>query len=442
MTNRLEDEIQRIVQRMDNENEQREETPAPKQDEEEIHDIYVLIVREREEEEDQAHVVDIEPAIPQPPPPQPFDYVTPCIVLICCLPILASIMLQVYMFLNPPIATVTIVPKSQTVTLTGTLQLGRLLNPITISQSQTVSTTGKGHQDARSATGYITFYNGQLNSIIVAAGTILTATNGAQIITEQDALIPQASPPIEGQITVSADATTTGTQGNIPTKAINEPCCDVSVLAVNLTPFSGGQDERTFQTVTKSDIENTAQPLKTTLSHSTAGALQGQLNPNEQLYLLPCTSTVTADHRAGAEATRVTVTVSETCSAVAYGVQAVAEKAKDVLYSHAVKLVHAGYSLLGTVQVSVKQASVTTIPRPLVFLSFHAQGMWVYALSTAAQQHINSLIAGKTKQEALQLLASLPGVEHASIRWDGFGDSTRVPKETRTIHFHIIIQSS
>src|SRR6266705_1597576 len=38
--------------------------------------------------------------------------------------ILSCLLLQVYLLLNPPTATVTLMPKSQTVTLPGTLQLG------------------------------------------------------------------------------------------------------------------------------------------------------------------------------------------------------------------------------------------------------------------------------------------------------------------------------
>src|SRR5258708_31450942 len=79
--------------------------------------------------------------------------------------VLSTLAFQVYELLNPPIATVTIVPKSQTISLTGTLKLGRLLPPLTLSQAQTVPTTDRGHQDARAAQGLITFYNGQLSDV-------------------------------------------------------------------------------------------------------------------------------------------------------------------------------------------------------------------------------------------------------------------------------------
>src|SRR5439155_14572851 len=99
--------------------------------------------------------------------------------------IISSITFQAYLIFNPPIATVTIIPKSQTVSLSGTLQLGRLLNPITISQSQTVATTGHGHQDAKAATGTVTFYNGLFIQQFIASGTVYTGQDGVEIITTQ-----------------------------------------------------------------------------------------------------------------------------------------------------------------------------------------------------------------------------------------------------------------
>src|SRR5947199_6353486 len=167
MANHLEDEIRAIVANTENQESQEQQTPQ-----DEVQDIYVLIVREHEEvEEDQSQVVDSAPVLPQKVSFLPAYAICSFYLFL----IFSCITFQVYEILNPPIATVTIIPKSQQVTLNGTLQLGRVLQPLTISQSQITVTTGKGHQDARSATGFITFYNGQLNNVTIAAGTILTA---------------------------------------------------------------------------------------------------------------------------------------------------------------------------------------------------------------------------------------------------------------------------
>src|SRR5260370_35371702 len=102
-------------------------------------------------------------------------------------------MFQFYMLFNPLTVSVTLAARSQQVSLTGTLQLGRVLNPITLSQSQTVPTTGHGHQDAKQATGYITFYNGQLTSVFIPAATTLTGNNRVHIITAPDPKLQTAT---------------------------------------------------------------------------------------------------------------------------------------------------------------------------------------------------------------------------------------------------------
>ena len=94
-----------------------------------------------------------------------------------------------------------------------------------------------------------------------------------------------------------------------------------------------------------------------------------------------------------------------------------------------------GYSLIGNIQVTVKQATIPNIQTKRVILSFQAQGTWAYAVENAQQQHIKQLIAGKTKQEALQLLASLPGIEKASIHWD---DDSKLPKDPSNLHIVLL----
>jgi Baseplate J-like protein len=350
--------------------------------------------------------------------------------------ILSCLGFQLTLIFNPPTVLVTIIPKSQQVSVSGTLQLGRIIAPLTISQSQTVPTTGKGHQVAKQATGALTFYNGQFASVTVAAGTVLTGTSGIQIITDQDATIPPGYPPSYGQASVPAHAIYPGASGNIPAYDINQACCAPSVLAVTPTAFHGGQNARDFSTVSQQDIHTVATQLIPLLSQSMQAALLGQLLPREQLQPLPCTPTVTSDHQIGQEATTVTVSVSETCSAVAYTRGELVNKATDFLTRQAEPAEKIGYRLLGDIHVSVTQATVTHAPHPLVFLSVKVSATWTYALSQRTQQQIKTLIAGKTKQEALRLLQSLPGITSAAIRW---GDDTKLPKDTGYIHLAFIV---
>jgi hypothetical protein len=50
---------------------------------------------------------------------------------------------------------------------------------------------------------------------------------------------------------------------------------------------------------------------------------------------------------------------------------------------------------------------------------------------------MKKIIAGKNTEKALQLLAALPGIEHVSMHFAGFGDDTRIPKNLSNIHLLI-----
>jgi hypothetical protein len=429
----MHEEVNSILARMDGSGEQDDHEPeqtSPPESTEPIEDIYVLVFREKDEEEPDQPADDevIETTIAHHMP----SLLAIAIWFFAILLPLASIAFQLSLAFHPFIATITILPKSQQVTLSGTLQLGRLLNPISLSESQTVPTTGKGHQNARAAIGYITLYNGEFTSITVPAGTMLTGADGVQTITDQDATIPAANPPVFGQVTLSAHAVQPGSKGNIPAYDISQACCAPSVLAKNSYSFSGGQDERNFQTVAKADIDNAASPLKTTLSASINGAFQGQLKPGEKLIPLPCSPAISPDHQPGQEATRVTVSVSETCRAGAYNTDQLQREALLLLTSQARRTVGTDYHLAGKCKVMVNKATLRGATPTLVFSSVST---WVYGFNAKEQEHVKALLAGKTKQEALHLLQSLPGIASASIAWD---ENTKLPKDKRSLHLVLI----
>ena len=259
-----------------------------------------------------------------------------------------------------------------------------MLTPITLSQTATAPATGKGHQDARSATGTLTFYNGSFAAQTVYADTVFTGADGVQVVTDETAAIPPNNPPMDGQASTPAHAVNTGLTGNIQPLDINGTVSN-SLYVKNPASFTGGRDERDFQTVAKSDIDVTASQLKDTLNQSTQGAAH----------------------------------VLDT-------------KATELLISKAFKQPGAGYSLFGTIQVTVNHA-IPTHNTPTLVLSI--QGLWIYAISNKEQERIKRLIKGRTKQEALHILASLPGIEKASMNWD---DNTKLPRDSRYIHLVLI----
>jgi hypothetical protein len=270
MSETLEGQINRILAGMDEQQNQEPDTELPPEAtarstsaSDEIQDVYVLVVRDRERAtvEPPGDAIETTLAPEHADTREPFDTGEIATGLFFLFLVFSCIALQLYLAFNPFIATVTIIAKSQQISLNGTLYLGRLFHPITLSQSQTVTTIGKGHQDAKQAHGTITFYNGQFAGVTIAAGTLLTGASGIQVITDQDAFLPAGNPPTYGQASVAAHALVSGTRGNIPAYDINQACCAISVLAKNTQPWTGGQDERDFHTVAKSDIGRAASPL-------------------------------------------------------------------------------------------------------------------------------------------------------------------------------------
>ena len=372
-----------------------------------------------------------------PRQPQPTTLAGPGIVpfaLFVTLLCLFCIAVQINFLVHPFSVTVSLEARSQQLSLQVTVQLGRLLNPITISQSQTTPATGKGHQDARAATGELTFYNGSNVAQTINADTILTGQDGVQVATDQTVTVPAANLPQIGEVTVSAHAINAGSAGNIPASDISIALSN-DLTVKNLTAFTGGQDERNFQTVAPGDITNTATPLQATLDQSRQNTLTGQLKSGEALTSQHCTQTTTSDHQPGQEATTVKVTVSETCSGIAYNSQELTNTVTQLLTAQAAKKLGSGYSLLENPQITV--TSATTAKQ--VMLSFTSVSTWVYALSAQAQERIKHLIAGKTPQAALHILTSQSGIESASVAFSGFGDSSRIPEDTANIHILLFV---
>lgn len=362
-------------------------------------------------------------------------------LLLLCLFVLGDLADTQLIALTTPTATITITPDVRTLTLQSTAPLGTLLSPITLTESHTVPTTGHGHQDARHATGTLTFYNGEFQRVTVAAGTVLTGTDGIQIATTQEAVIPaldpSTTPPAFGHITVAAQVLRVGASGNIAAFDVSGACCAASVLVKNLAPFAQGQDARAFMLVTKADRDTAASALQAKVTASMTASLQGQLLPGQALQTLPCPPMTTADHAPGEEATSLTVSVSETCTAVSYDVQQLHTRAIQLLTTLATHVFGTGYLLSGNVQVRVTGATTATPTTSGVVFAFTCQGTYAYTLNEQAQQRLKTLIAGKPRGVALHLLLQQPGIHAASI--SGIADAQPVPDDQTSLHLLIVV---
>src|SRR5581483_626519 len=297
---------------------------------------------------------------------------------------------------------------------TSTNQIGgRALPAISMSQQQSAPATGTGHQDATPGRGSITFYNASLSEQVIPAGTMLTGNDGVQVVTDQEAIIPAGSLATNGQTTVSASTLITGPQANIKAGDIYGPCCRANVFAAN-SVFSGGQVARNFQTIKPSDIDTVAKSLKDSLNTIIQAALQAQVRQGETLIMpLSCkTPQVSTDHRAGDEATEVTVTVNATCTGEVYNTVAYQQALGQIVKEAAHTAYGNGYSQAGALQTTIQNVHSTDHG---VDLAVQSTGVWVYQFSQSDMQQIKTRIAGKTKAEATRLLLQTKGIQSVSI---------------------------
>ncbi len=364
--------------------------------------------------------------------------------------LLLAVALGTVTFLNmfAPSATVTIIPISTRITATRTVTIvssnanaaqqqvpGRLLDTITLSQAKTVPTTGIGHQQAQAAHGLITFYNALPAPQTIPAGELLTGADGVEVVTLQEAAIPAGTLTTNGQVAVPAQAVNVGPGGNITAEDIYGKCCRDDVFVSN-SPFRGGQDARSYQMVTQQNIDSAVSSIEASLNQSVQAALRQQVQPNKTLVTpIPCTSTVTPDHKTGEEARHVQVTVSETCTGEVYDTNALNGLLMQTVTQQAAKRLGNGYGLVDDLQTSITQATINTRLGTATLL-VKAISTWVYQFSQAQQQQIKLAIRGKSKKEATTLLLHMPGVETVSISTRN-GDA--ISTDVQRIHLNLVI---
>ena len=334
-------------------------------------------------------------------------------------------------------ARVTIVTASQQLTTKSTFRIitngtadprkkqvpGRALPAITMSQERTISTTGTAHQAAQAAHGLLTLYNAAPSVQTIEAGTMLTGADGIQVITDQDATIPAAIMPTEGQTTVDAHTASTGPTSNIRAGDLYGPCCRLNVFVAN-GAFHGGQDARTYQTATQQDISSVTSSMKTSLEQSVQAALQTQVQAAETLVTpLTCTSKVIPDHQLGEEAIQVQVMGSETCSGTTYTTQALTTLVTQNATQDATTRLGTGYTTTGV------RTRITAHGNHE--LNITSVSLWAYPFTQEQQDSIKAMIAGMSKDKATATLLHMTGVQSVSLT---LKNGTTIPTDGHQIH--------
>jgi Baseplate J-like protein len=348
---------------------------------------------------------------------------------------------------------ITVMPVQTPITTTTTLAVvttgtgssqhhqvpGRLLSSLTLSGQRTVATTGVGHQDAAFAHGTVTFYNAALYGQTIPAGTLLVGSDGVQIVTDEDAILPATVPPTEGNVAVAAHAVQVGPMGNIRAGDIYGPCCRVDVLAQNTAAFTSGQNARTYPMVTRTDLDGTVTALTATLAQSVQATFAAQVRPDETLLTpVPCVPHVSANHHIGEEATQVTILVQETCTAETYETQAMQTAITQAVTAAAMQHLGAHYTLEGEVQTTVLHLTSNTGLGGSFLLQVKVTGVWAYRFTDSQSHTLAVRIAGKSREQATSLLMDTPGVSQVVMQVSGV--TTTLPTDPARIHLLVLYQ--
>lgn len=320
--------------------------------------------------------------------------------------------------LTYPTVTIEVVPLTKQASLTTPLAFPtRTLAPVTLTKSETAPTTGTGHQDARQATGTLTFYNGLFTIQSIPAGTVFTGQDRVKIATDQRVTIPANSPPVDGQATIAAHALSSGPGGNITAGDITTTIVD-GVLVKN-NPFSGGRDARSFQAVAQQDIDRLTSALQSTLRQQLPQAFG--LRPGEAVQPTNCRFTISQNHQTGAEAQTVTVLAISTCTGIAYNIEQMSQQA-IALFTHQTAP-GANYQLVGEVQVQLVSVAPLTVS---------CRGLWAFSLSQDYEQFLAQKIAGDSPQQARKYLLQTGFLTRATV-------PDKLPQDPAHIHFQVFI---
>lgn len=303
----------------------------------------------------------------------------------------------------------------------------RLLAAPALTQQVTVPTTGKGHQPATQAHGWITFYN--------QAPT-------AQVVTDQAVTVPAAHLPAQGLMTVTAHAVQTGPQGNIGANDLNGLCCFAGIAVQNQQPFAGGANARDFPAVGARDVSGAATPLIVTLTSQGQATVQAQVRAGEQLaHAVHCPSQVTATPAVGGEATQVTVKVLVTCRAEAYHADQVQARVTALLNQEATTHLGSAYVLQGEVTPIVSTVTTVDARQGVVSLQVQTQGTWAYQLSAAQIRALAALVAGTPLRQTRTILLHTQGIHQVTVTstdwWDDASQQT-LPQDPNRIQVVVI----
>lgn len=296
------------------------------------------------------------------------------------------------------------------------------LHLLTTTQSSptiSVQPTGRVQLPATLAGGTLSWLNQEPYQQTVAAGTVLTSSTGIQVVTAAPVVVGPSALPSSGAATGVAYARQAGASGNIPAGSIDFLCgsCGPGIsVDNNASAFTGGRDATTLAVLSQGDIDQATAPL----SRQSAGLAQEELlrlvpRGDKAVAVPNCSPHIHANHQPGEQlalGTVVTISLTETCSLRVYDPSDAQARAVALFLA----------KVGGRFPNSQFSSFITALPqKPTalasagVALPFRVSGRWVYRITLLEQRAMQRMIAGQTRQQALQLLAHAPGVQAAFI---------------------------
>lgn len=425
-----------------------------------------IIVREREKHERQRTTENVKPKpriTEEPVKRQRKRPVVP-IVMATIVPVILLILLVMPrvlgvsffpsgfpIFGTPPVATVFVTPQSKTLqdkyVLTAstavkepdltTRTIPARAATDALSASSVVATTDTKTIPGNKAQGRVMFVNTTHEPVTVPAQLLLTSNAGVQIEVTQSVQVPQHAHNQDGVATAPAIAVNPGVVGNIPAHSLDGPCCSNGVSVSNNDGFSGGVDVQTQHLVAQADLDAVKKTLTNKLQVQISQQLQKQLATNEvmtgQVQYDP--AKVTSDTPVGAQADKVTVTVSESGSVTIYNSNVASRTAAQLLSKVALDTLGNGYQMQGTPAIATPR--VVESGRPgVVYVSVSVHAVWMYALSSDQLNQWRQSIRGATSDVALAYLNNQSGITRVQIHLP-FG-ADHLPTSTDDIQFIVV----
>ena len=291
-----------------------------------------------------------------------------------------------------------------------------------------VHATGVRHSAPAAARGSLTWYNQQSYAQTIPAATRIAVSPTLQVAPDQDVVVPGGTGQAPGETSAPAHALQAGAAGDIAPGTVDMLCsCGAAqgILVKNPAAFSGGQDATTSRYIQPSDLTQAVASQEGPTRLHAQHLLLAQVRPPEQTGgESACTPSIVTDRPVTATG-QVHASVRESCTVFAFNPDEARSKAIAIYRRSAIT--PGPHQVLTTVSASRRvQIAGRNGTQAALLLAVPITAQWRYVMGVAEQKKLLGLLAGKTPEEATQLLTHYMGVGTFTISqlvpWLAFPD--------------------